>query len=125
LSNNLRIKFLVLVLIFLSGLSQAGSMNFGIGAGMTHALLGPKIGYEFENGCALDFSVSYFKPDLDYAFGFCYNGKFFNNEVYLGPRITLGKRELELSRDNGYRSFISLYWDNGLNFLKEIKIQLY
>jgi hypothetical protein len=120
MTNNLRLKMTLLTTLFLFGTPQAGSMNLGIGMGMTHALLAPKIGYEFDNGAAIDFSASYFKPDIDVALGLCYNFKFCNNEVYLGPRISLGKRELEFSNDNGFEaSFIGLAGNVRAYFLQK------
>jgi hypothetical protein len=98
-----------LYLIGLVCLANAGSFCTGIGIGMTYALFSPKIGYEFDNGFGTDISVSYINPRIDYTLGGYYNVKFLNNEVYLGPRLTLGQREYKGSKGTGFEaSFLGL-----------------
>lgn len=100
--KTLRTLILTITLLFIS--VNAGSFSTGIGIGMTYALLSPKVGYEFDNGLGIDFALSYFKPEIDYNLGLNYNFKLLLDEIYIGPRITLGHREYEYSRGGGFEA---------------------
>jgi len=99
----------IILLILTASTLLAGSFQTGIGAGMTYAIIAPKIGYEFDNGLGLDLSLSYFAPKIDYTSALYYSLKYLNEEVYIGPRITFGKREMRFDERHGFEaSFLGL-----------------
>jgi len=118
------VKYFLCIVLFLTASSRADSFSAGVGVGMTHALLAPKVAYEFQKGIGIDMSVSYYQPDIDYCVGMYYNFKFMNEEMYLGPRLTIGERARGTSFSNFSASFVGVSLNTRGYFAKKNYVDL-